>query len=864
MSKSFEKRMDTEMRFHLEQLTEDYIRRGLTADEARRRALMDFGAMDLAKDEVRDLRSFERFRHFARDWRFAARLARRSLGFSTAAVATVALAIGAAVTVFGLVYAVVLRPLPYPDAERLVSIENRSARPDAKYEAVHMLQLEAWLEHASTFESLAAYNLFHEHGTFNLTGRGEPERLSGIQVSASLFPLLGARAEVGRLFAEGEDLPAAAPVVILGHSFWQRRFAADPSIVGEALIINDTPHVVSGVLAPRFAFSGTLVAAPEFDVFVPLVRSQETHRYGMYLGILGKLRPGVTREQAAEQIAALQKTAFGDSWLRHFSQEVRPLADRVRASMREPLWMLFGAVALLVFTGCANLANLFLARAAARNREVSVRAALGASRGRIVQQLLTECSLLAGLGTALGLALATLMLQWLRGAQWLEVPRRAEMQVHWPVAIFAVLACGLTILLFGLGPALRGSRVDVVAGLKEGGRGTGIGPGSRRLRWALVAVQVGLSFILLAGSGLLMRSLVKLLEVGPGFRPEQLVAMRVDPGERRGRGPRAAAFFDEILTRVRAAPGVTSAAAAVNLPLDRNMRWGYEIPGQTNTDGVQDVAAVRLVSPGYFYTLGIQMHAGRDFDSRDMAEAPRVVIVNRTLARQIATVREPIGSTLRISGRDHNVIAAVDDVKHEGLDRESGAEFYLAQSQTLPFPIVDIVVRSALPASAVAAEVRSAVWAIDPNQPVGSAYTLESRLNRSLSPRRFFTWMLGAFAVFAILLAFAGVYGVVSYGVTVRKREIGLRMALGATGGDIVRLFATESAAAAVLGLALGGVGAIAFVRLLGSQLYGIAPSDPIAFAAAGSIVAISVLIAALLPTRLAAALDPQRALGAE
>jgi predicted permease len=863
MSKRFEERMDAEIRFHLDQLTSEYISRGLTPDEARRRALRDFGAVDLAKDEVRDLRLFERFRHFARDLRFASRLARRSPGFSMAAVVTVALAIGAAVTVFGLVYAVVLRPLPYPDAGRLVSIDNRLEGLGGKRDAMHMLQFQEWLKHASTFESLAAYNLFYEHGTFNLTGRGEPERLSGIHVSSSLFPLLGARAAVGRLFADGEDLPGAAAVLVLGHSFWRRRFAADPSIVGQALIINDIPHVVAGVLAPGFAFSGTIVPASEFDVFVPLVRSKETYRYGMYLGVLGKLRPGVVREQAADQIAARQKTAFGSSELRDLRQEVRPLADRVNTSMREPLWMLFSAVALLVFTGCANLANLFLARAAARNREVSVRAALGASRGRIVQQLLTECSLLAGLGTALGLALTSLMLHWLRGADWLEVPRRAEMEVHWPVALFAVLACGFTTLLFGLAPALQVSRVDLVVGLKEAGRGTG--PGTRgRLRWALVVVQVGLSFVLLVGSGLLMRSLVKLLEVSPGFRPEQLVALRVDPGERRGRGPRVSAFFDDILTRVRAVPGVTSAAAGVNLPLDRNMRWGYEIPGESKADGISNVAAVRMVSPGYFYTLGIRMHAGRDFDSRDTAEASRVVIVNRTLARQIAIVREPIGSTLRIGGRDHNIIAVVDDVKHEGLDRESGAEFYLAQSQALPFPMVDIVVRSALPSGAVAAALRSAVWAIDPDQPVGSAYTLESRLNRSLSPRRFFTWMLAAFGAFAILLAFAGVYGIVSYSVTMRKRETGLRMALGATGGDIIRLFAIESFAAAMLGLALGTVGAIAFVRLLGSQLYGIAPSDPITFAAAGSIVCISMLFATLFPTLLAVRLDPQRALGAE
>jgi predicted permease len=864
MWKRFEKRLDTEMRFHLDQLTQDYIAQGLAPDEARRRALQEFGAIELAKDEVRDLRPLEWLPQIGRDVRVAARGALHAPGFSLAVVTTLALAIGSAVAVFGLVYAVLLRSLPYPDAERLVSIDNRFANAGGKRDAMHMLQYQEWRKHASAFESLAAYNLFYEHGTFNLTGRGQPERLTGINVTANLLPMLGARPAVGRLFANGEDEPGAASVVVVSYGLWQRRFGADPSIVGQSLIINDKPHTVVGVLAAGFAFAGTLVPASDFDVYLPLVRDKEAYRYGMYLGVLGRLKHWVSSEQAGEQVAALHKAALGNSEFRDIRQEVRPLADRVGSSVRSPLWMLLGAVALLVFTGCANLANLFLARAAARGREMSVRAALGAGRGRLVRQLLTECALLAGFGTVIGIALAALILSWLRGADWPQMPRLTEMGIHWPVAAFAMLTCALTTVLFGLAPALRASRADVTTGLKEGVRGASGGGARRPLRWALVAVQVGLSFVLLAGSGLLLRSLLKVLEVSPGFRPDQVIAMRVDPGERRERGPKMTAFFDDILSRVRRIPGVKSAALAVNLPLDRNMSWEYTIPGQNRAKNVTRAAAVRMVSPGYFRTLGIQMHAGRDFSPHDTRDAPRVVAVNRTLGREIAALRDPVGSKLIIFGREHEVIAVVDDVKYEGLDRESGPEFYLGQSQTLPFPIVDVVVRSALPVGAMAMAVRDAVWAVDPNQAVGKVQTLEGLLNRSLSPRRFFTWILAAFAGFALLLAFAGVYGVVSYGVALRTTEIGIRMALGAKGGDILRLFVGESMTAALLGLTLGVVGTVAFARLIGSQLYGVTTLDPVSFACAGLLVLVGVLAAALFPARRATRMDPSRSLRAE
>ncbi|HEU0139228.1 MAG TPA: ABC transporter permease [Bryobacteraceae bacterium] len=859
----FEKRLDAEIRFHLDELIQKYMKQGLTRDEARQRALREFGAVELAKDEVRDLRLFDWLQQFGRDLRVAVRVARRAPAFTVAVIATLAIAIGSAVAVFGVVYAVLLRPLPYPDPERLVSIENRTGK-ESKQDAVHMQQYQDWVSHASSFESVAAYNLFFEHGTFNLTGLGEPERLRGINVTANLLPMLGARAVIGRLFAKGEDQPGAVPVVVLSYSFWQRRFGAGSSIVGQQLIINDIPHIVAGVIAPELAYAGTLILSSGFDVYLPLIQGKQAYRYGMFLAVVGKLRPGVSRQQAREAVEALHRASFGNSELRDMRQDVRLLSERVNSTLQTPLWMLLGAVALLVFTGCANLANLFLARAAARTREFSVRAALGAGRSRLARQVLTECLLLAGIGAGIGVALAAAILRYLRGAEWLQMPRLAEMAIHWPVVLFAVAACGLTAILFGLAPALRVARAGVVSGLKEGARGTPGGGVRGGLRWALIVVQVSMSCVLLTGSGLLIRSLLKLLEVNPGFQPEQLVAMRVDPGERREHGPKMTAFFENILERVRALPGVNSAALGVNLPLDRNMRWGYTIRGQKEQSSLPPTAAVRMVSPGYFQTLGIRMYAGRDFSPHDNAQAPPVVVVNRTLAREIGAVIKPLGSKLRIAGREHEVIAIVEDTKHEGLDRESGTEYYLALAQTLPFPVVDVVVRSPLPVGSVSAAVRGAVWAVDRDQPVGKPQTLQALLDRSLSPRRFFTWILTAFAVFSALLAFAGVYGVVSYGVAQRTSEIGIRMALGATSSDVMRLFAAESIAVGFLGLAFGVAGALAFARVLRSQLYGITASDTMTLCGAALLISGCVVAATLFPARRATRLDPRQALGAE
>ncbi|MGH9722757.1 MAG: ABC transporter permease [Bryobacteraceae bacterium] len=456
----WERRMDAELRFHIDQQIRDYMAEGCSPEEARQRALREFGAVELAKDECRDEHPLRWLDDISRDVRHALRNAIRNPAFTAVAVLTLALGIGSATAIFGIVYAVVLRALPFPHTDRLVAVQNRSSNDDGKMNAVYMLQFQEWRKGAGAFERLGAYNIFYERGSYDLTGVGEPARLSGMPVSQPLLEMLGAKTAAGRLFLEGEDLPGAEPVVLLSYGFWERRFGRSAEIVGRTLTLNDVPMTVAGVLTREFAMAGTLVVS-EFDVYLPLVLNQRALRLGGFLGVVGLLRPGVSRAQAAAEVNSLHKASLGNTPLRSLTPDVSPLADRVTRPVRTPLWMLLGAVGLLLLIGCANLANLFLAQGATRLREMAIRTALGAGRIRLIRQMLVESVVLGVLGTALGVALAAGLLDLLRNAsEWLVMPRLAELQISWPVLAFAVAACGATVAVFGMAPAIEGTRVD--------------------------------------------------------------------------------------------------------------------------------------------------------------------------------------------------------------------------------------------------------------------------------------------------------------------------------------------------------------------------------------------------------------------
>jgi predicted permease len=863
-----DRQLEAELRFHVERQIADYVAQGMAPDDARRRVRLEFGSLDSVQEECRDARPLRWLEDLVKDGRFAARVFLRSPGFTSVAVLTLAVGIGATTAMFTIVHSVLLRPLPFPAADRLVWIRNHNVSSDAHDISSRMSQFRDWRDRARLFEGLAAYHDYFTHLSYNLTGRGEPERLSGIEVSASLFPLLGERPALGRLFRDDEDVPGAAPVVVLSHGLWHRRFGSDPGIVDQPLILNGRSHSVIGVLRPGQALTGALLPGTELDVYLPLVRDESAERLGGYLAVLGRLRPGVSLDQAHAELSAIQAgMAVQRPSMGEFRPVIVPLSERVAGPVRPALVVLFGAVGFVLLAGCANLGNLLLARATARRKEISVRTALGATGSRLLRQMLAESLVLVSLGAAAGIALASAILRLFTQRNWLNLPRLAEVQLDGTPLVFALAVSGVTAIFFGSLPALQGSRIDLADALKEGGRAAAPGRRSQRFRAALVATQVGLALVLLIGTGLLLRSLWRILDVDPGFRPENVIAMRVDPGNRYPPGPRLSAFFDEVLRRVSTLPGVSSAALVYNLPLDRNMVWTVGIPGKIDAPGTQPTAFTRIVSPGYFRTMGITLIEGRDIGVDDRADRTPVVVVNETLARLIAAEHEPLASRLVIGGREHVVVGVVGDVRHQALEREPGAEMYLAHRQGEAPGVravltgFDLVLKTSVDPHGIVPLVRREVWAVDPDQAVGKVVPIPHLVERSLLSRRLLTGLVAAFGGLALLLSVTGVYGVVSYGVAQRTQEIAIRMALGARASAVHALVLRQTASVALLGLLAGIGAAFALTRLLSSQLYGVTRTDPVSFAvAAGGLVAL-VLLASYLPSRRAARVDPGVAL---
>lgn len=860
--KRLERHLEAELSFHVDKQIADYVAGGMAPDEARRQARLDFGGLDQIKEECRDARPLRWLEDFLKDGRFALRLFLRSPGFTSAAIVTLAVGIGATTAMFTVVHSVLLRPLPFPGPERMVWITNSRAAMRRLDGESRMSQFREWRDRARSFEGLAAYHAYFTHLSYNLTGRGDPERLSGIEVSASLFPLLGQKPAAGRLFRADEDLPAAAPTVVLGYGLWQRRFGTDPGIVGQSLTLNGRPCSVIGVLPPHPDFMASLLPGVELDLYLPLVRDERAESYGFYLAVLGRLRSGVSLEQARAELRSIQAAmAAQRSFLNEFRPEMVPLSQRVAGSVRPALVLLFGGVGFVLLAGCANLGNLLLTRATGRRREISVRTALGATGSRLLRQMLAESLVLVALGAAAGVALAGVLLRLLTQRNWLNLPRIAEIELDGTALVFALGLSVLTGLFFSSIPSLQGVRIDLTEALKEGGRGAAPGRRSNRFRAALVVMQVALALVLLIGTGLLLRSLGRVLDVDLGFRPENVIAMRIDPGDRYERGARLTAFLDEILGRVSSLSGVRSAAFVYNLPLDRDMTWAVAFPGKTYVPGTEPVAFARIVTPGYFRTMGIRLFQGRDVSEHDRPGGTRVVLVNETLARIIAAVREPLSSGLLIDGTEYRVIGIVGDVRHQALEKEAGPEIYLPLSQGEPFTGFDLVLKTSVEPASIAPLVRREVWAVDPDQAVGKVVTIRQLVERSLLPRRLLTALVAAFGGLALLLAFTGVYGVVSYGVAQRTQEIAVRMALGARAGAVHALILRQTALVALLGVFIGLGAALALTRLLSSQLYGVTRTDPMTFTVVtGGLLAL-VLLASYLPSRRATRLDPRLAL---
>jgi putative ABC transport system permease protein len=799
------------------------------------------------------------------DLRFGLRMLMKNPGFTLVAVLTLALGIGANTAIFSVVNALILRPLPYPDSERLVWVEEVSKKTNNSQPAwgAHFLD---WQEHSQTLESIAA----QDGGTRTLTGAGEPERVEVGQISASFLQLLGVQPlPGGRNFSAAEDKPGGDRVAILSHALWQRRYNGNQDIVGRSVTLNDANFTVIGVAPENFRYF------QNFDVWLPLALDPvaqlagETRYYGT---TVARLKPGVSIEQAQAEMDALSQRyemtrPEGKSRIESRTRLV-PLQDYLLGERRRPLLVLLGAVGLVLLIACANVANLLLARAGAREKELAIRGALGAGRLRLARQLLTECLLLATAGSAAGLLLAswiTGLIGSLNSTNALgEMGRVAAITIDLRVLGFTLLITLVTGLLFGLLPALRLSRADLNVSLKEGGRG---GLHGRGLRNALMVSEVALAIVLLIGAGLLIRSFVKLLDVDPGYRAENLLTAKIALPPRYRDNSQRAQFYERILQRLAALPGVTSVGATSHLPLTGyNMGATLRVEGRAPHPGEREPSApIARVSPDYFRTMGISLRAGRLINDGDTQDAPSVALLTETLARRLFPNEDPLGKRLSVAGLAATIIGVVNDIRYTGLDGEVEQAVYLSYQQ-LPRSGMSLVLRGAAEPSSLAPALRNAVREIDPALPIYDVMTMNERLSlsNSVAERRFNMLLLGCFAALALLLAGVGVYGVISYVVTQRTREVGIRMALGAQSADVLRLFIKQGMAMVALGVGLGIFGAFALMRVMKSLLFDVSANDPLTFACVAVLLSLVALAACYLPARRAARIDPLASLRRE
>ena len=797
------------------------------------------------------------------DIRYGVRSLLKRPGFTAIALITLAFGIGANTAIFTVVNALLLKPLPYQDPDRLVSIgEISPQRPDDMVPGAHFLE---WSEQSQTIERIAVFN----DGSLTLSGTGESQRLECGQVSRGFFSMLGVQPLFGRDFLATEDRPGGDRVVIMSHGLWQTHFNANQNIIGESITLDDQSYTVVGVLPPDFRFF------QPFKLWVPVALDPQQERGNQQISILGaiaRLKPGVTREQAETDLEAIRRR-FESSKPANtplFSGEVRltSLHQKLVGDTRSLLFILLGAVSLILLIACANVANLLLSHAVLRQKEFAIRAGLGAGRLRLMRQMLTESLLLALSGGLLGLLLAFWFkegLVALAATNTLgDVSHLTNINIDAKVLGFTLLASLLTGTLFGLVPAFQFSRPNLNNLLKEGGRGTGFRRG--RLRQLLMVTEVALAIVLLVGAGLLIRSFVNLLEVNPGYSPNNLLTMRVSlPATRyEERTPRAA-FYREILERVSSLPGVHSAGAINHLPLTSFTFGGWlRIPGRPQTPtNDRPSTPIGVVSPDYFRAMDIPLRTGRTFTARDNSESPRVVVLSEALARELFPNEDSIGKQVWVPGQGKDtptVIGVVGDVRHQGLDQEVTPQVYVPYEQQAPWSMT-MVVRTTTDPLLLATAVRNQVLAVDRSVPVYEVGTMEQRLTSSLSPRRFNLLLLGAFAVLALALAALGVYGVISYLVTQRTHEIGIRMALGAQAGDVLKVLIKQGMASVAIGVLLGLAAAWMLTRLMTSLLFGVTPTDTATFVGVSAVLIAIALLACYIPARRATKVDPLVAL---
>jgi putative ABC transport system permease protein len=797
------------------------------------------------------------------DLRYGARTLVKRPGFTSAAVLTLALGIGANTAIFTVVEAVLLRPLPYPDADRLVRVRGLdlgTCQP-GNLSPMDFLDLE---DRARTFDGLAAYN---NYAAATLTGEGDAERVAGTRVTARFFSILGVAPRMGRDFRRDDDVPGASPVVMLSDGFWRRRFGGDPSIVGRTIQLSSVAYEVVGVLPSGFEHPFP-DEARQPDVYVTFrIDRKDNARSGHFLQAIGRLHAGVSLAAAEADLVAvaadLERTYPNSNTGRSVS--IQPMLDSMVGSARPALLVLVGTVAFVLLIACANLANLLLARSTSRQKEIAVRQALGATRRQLVGQFLAESVVLAMAGGAVGLLFAQWITRTILALGAARIPRGDAIHLDPGVLAFTVALSLLTGLLFGVGPAVYATRVDRGGALKEGGR-TGEGRMHRRAQHALIVSETALALVLLVGAGLLVKSLWRLASVDPGFRADHVLTLQTSlPTARYPEGDEIP-FYQRLEERVRALPGVREVGAVNILPLGGNYSCdSFDIDGRRPfPPGHEPCAENRSITPGYFAAMGIPLLRGRTFTGRDVEGAGPVVIINERMASTLWPGKNPVGSRLVRGGVTREIIGVVGGVKHFGLDRDVTPEMYTPHAQQPSYHTMTLVVRASTDPASLMPSIRAVVSTMDRDVPISSVATMDQIVAVSTTEPRFRAMLVGAFAALALVLSVVGVAGVISYTVGRRMHEIGVRVALGATGRQVVGLLLAQGMWPAAMGIAIGLAGSLALTRVLSGLLYGVAATDVGTFAFAAAVLASASLAATYLPARRAMTVDPVIALRAE
>ena len=801
------------------------------------------------------------------DIRQAVRSFLREPGYSLIAVLILAIGIGANTAVFSVINPLLLRPLPFRDADRLVWIANTGSS-GLSGKTFRVVGLEDLARHNRSFEGLTAYFAFFAYGSYTLTGRGEAERLAGVNVAPQFLELLGVTPQLGRAFSGDEWKPNGPKAAMLTYGLWQRRFAGDPAIVGRTVAINDEPYLVTGVLPADFDFASTFAPGSRVDLLLP-AKFDEMREWGNVFAIIGRLKPGVSLDEARAEFATLVPQLVQERYKnRPFGATLTDLKSHISGPMRRALIVLWAAVALVLLIVCANLSNLLLARTAARSKEFAVRMALGASRWRVAQQLVVEGLVLAVIGAGLGVPLAYALTRMLRGWGSLAVPLLHQVQVDGTALVFTAVVAVVSGIAFGAIPAMRVAARPPQEALKAQGRGSTDGRQHARVRSTLVVAEVALASVLLVGAGLLLRSFVEILDVDLGFRPSPAIAVRLDVGRQPGyddggQRERHAARLAAAVRRVQELPGVESAGLTDALPLDRDRSWGISAPGRVYPDGQNPTAFVYVTGPGYLRAMGIPIRDGRDFTEHDNPIRQHIIIVNETLAKVLYPDRPALGQIAHLNSRPHTIVGVVASVRQGSLDEVPVSQMYLPYS-TGAGVSSDLIVRSSRPLASLVPDLRGALKALDASLLVTEIRPLGDLVDRAVSPRRFLLSLIAGFSAIGLLLASLGIYGVISYGVTQRAQEIGVRMALGATARDVRRQVMGETLKLVVAGLGVGLVAALALARLIDALLFGTSPSDPTTFVAAALVLLTVAALAGYVPALRASRVDPMTALRAE